>query len=594
MTYTKLEIHHLNIEAGDCTIISVATRDDTTAALTGVQRELWKPKKLVVIDGGDTKRRIIDVYLKQNNLFPESNKIDYLIVSHYHRDHIRGLSASSLLSNEKVKTLIDPGGYNNDGIVTKYSVNVLDDKYFSGYIDESADLRNEVGGRIVNSGDLFFSKNGKEALVLNLADGITMTCLAAGGIVWNPDGEHYDPLASLGMNGLEPNSHSMAFLLRWGAFSYFTAGDMVASVADKIAENFRPWFEQDAGMGTPVTVLKANHHGSTNVSGSGTYNSRTFLDAISPTHVVAPANFHYKLPRKEFFERALNLKSVKKILVVNDWSMLIENTDDLYPTFSQVTNTRESQKISNLFYSKTRSVIHCVSNEPKGDFSFNEDGDQLTPAGDQIWSHKTTPLDSKKKYKNAEIKFSESMAKYIKAIDPGEHSSLVKFFNEIDDGFGGLFIAAYKESGGVFLPDIGGILQKGSPVEFCKEIKEKKKAFLYIGTIGYMKKKDYINIMVCDASEDEKEKIDKMNSMVDFGKDMDPIFENFYQPSSNIRRMSRRIKAETFKDYVAGLREIIREKYKGKLLDDFEQYDPTPDELGELIFEMSKKKKKDA
>ena len=91
----ELQIHHINIEDGDATMIGIY--DNGTHHYTAK----------ILIDGGKSA--------PAKYLLPYLSKIadthfNYIILTHYHDDHYNGLAALGT-GQLSVDSLVDPGGY---------------------------------------------------------------------------------------------------------------------------------------------------------------------------------------------------------------------------------------------------------------------------------------------------------------------------------------------------------------------------------------------------------------------------------------------------------------------------------------------------
>lgn len=92
----SLQIHHINVNNGDATVIAV--KDDQGQYVTKL-----------LIDGGEPSA--------DERLWPYIQSVlgnasfEYVILTHYHADHYKGLLALGKSGKIQAKYLIDPGGY---------------------------------------------------------------------------------------------------------------------------------------------------------------------------------------------------------------------------------------------------------------------------------------------------------------------------------------------------------------------------------------------------------------------------------------------------------------------------------------------------
>src|ERR1044072_3723155 len=98
MSDIGLEIRHLDVHGGDASVIIV--------------KDMAKDERLytVLIDAGaeGSGSVYLEEYLKEHKL----TNFDCMIATHYHADHIDGLSVDSSI---RFKKFVDNGGYNAGG-----------------------------------------------------------------------------------------------------------------------------------------------------------------------------------------------------------------------------------------------------------------------------------------------------------------------------------------------------------------------------------------------------------------------------------------------------------------------------------------------
>lgn len=197
--------------------------------------------------------------------------LDYAVVTHYHDDHMGALS--KVASMVPIRKLIDRG---EDPPPPAYPV-VRDyfafRKQFTGPI-ESLDVGR--GDQIVRV------RTGARSPDFEVRN------VAGNGVVWTGKGteavshfpEGWSKLPKPDQPG--ENDFSLAFLMRYGKFRYFTGGDLAGVVLDD-APAWRDLETPVARAVGPVDVAVLNHHGwldSTNAY---------FLKTLQPRAVVIPA-----------------------------------------------------------------------------------------------------------------------------------------------------------------------------------------------------------------------------------------------------------------------------------------------------------------
>lgn len=293
MARRVVEIHHLNVDEGDCTVIAVRDHRDGK----------WHTVANALIDAGTRGDERIAKYMESMGLLVSdgtNHTIQYVIASHYHDDHHSGFQC---VENSKytISHLIDVGGYNikrkleNNPLVPQGkktpAVLPIYQKWwdwgwtFPGFFDKKCRSGTPVAGieqpRIV------------------LTDDVVLRCYAGNKLVWIPDaiGSTAGKIKRIPLSKSQnsnPNSISMAFLLEYGSFSYFTAGDILGDLATEVAEAV----SAHRGPAAPgVTIVKANHHGSIE------NNPKKFYELLKPNLVAVTAASRWSLPKQEGITR---------------------------------------------------------------------------------------------------------------------------------------------------------------------------------------------------------------------------------------------------------------------------------------------------
>lgn len=246
---TVLEIHHIDVDQGDSTLILIKS-------LKGL---IYKS---ILIDTG-LESKYASKYFDDLEADKNFRPIDILIVTHPDKDHVGG--APDILKNPKYtnpKAIL----YDNGTPFGKY------DTEYDNYLNCAKDkklLRNRPPlGEPVKGGIIFEEY------------GVTLRCLACNGIMSNTyygskmyeeDGPYYfverqEPL-SMGefsadseqqMNEsnypTNKNNLSIALHLQFGYFSYYTAGDLSGQWEEQVAYHINRYYG-------PVSAWKASHHG---------------------------------------------------------------------------------------------------------------------------------------------------------------------------------------------------------------------------------------------------------------------------------------------------------------------------------------------
>jgi competence protein ComEC len=221
-----LEIHVLDVKHGDAQLIVSPTGE--TMLIDGA-REEYAPK--------------IAQYLR--DVLGEA-AVDYLLLSHYHVDHIQGIVP--LFRDEGLvvrKAVLDRGGDRQE----------YDSGHYRGYYDYITDSAHGLRRVRVHPGD-----------AIDMGPQITLDVLAVGDI---------DTRTNVGVPvHQDDNDNCIALWLTFGKFDYWTAGDLSGMESIRYADiesAVIPLLPRE------VDVYRADHHGID-------YNSNPeFLAALNPT-----------------------------------------------------------------------------------------------------------------------------------------------------------------------------------------------------------------------------------------------------------------------------------------------------------------------
>lgn len=289
MSDISLEIHHLDVKGGDATVILV--------------KDLENKKTLysVLLDAGAEQNgsAFMQAYLKTHL----QTRFDCMIATHYHDDHINGLSKKNSL---RFTNFIDNGGY-NDGTGKEPAPNGVGSgtrsDVFSAY---QARIETHILEKKAKRIKIPFVNPTKDTdkqpfrIPLGHKD-INLVCYSANGIL--ADGQNV--LAAQRQKKKRkpnPNDLSLAFVLEWDKFRYFTAGDLSGD------QSWSAYYDIESSLvayltkekvfpADAVSVFKASHHGSEHSNQLG------LLALVNPSTIVVSVNQIKQVPSPIFLTR---------------------------------------------------------------------------------------------------------------------------------------------------------------------------------------------------------------------------------------------------------------------------------------------------
>jgi len=231
----------------------------------------------ILVDAGSRKSSapVIRNYIDQNNT---DGKLEYVIVTHAHQDHIEGFTESdvfkSILTGYEIGTIID------------FPLNTSTSNVFSNY--KTAIAAAEQRGAVHYNALQCFNNEGGAQRVYDLGDGVKLEILYS---------YYYDHTQKNG-----ENDFSVCFRIIQGANQYIFTGDLEKNGEDRLVDYYAQNF---GGLGHCV-LYKAGHHGS--VTSSNT----KLMSAITPEYVFVTAcvgtseytsNNDVKFPSQDFINR---------------------------------------------------------------------------------------------------------------------------------------------------------------------------------------------------------------------------------------------------------------------------------------------------
>lgn len=224
---------------------------------------------------------------------PHAEKVDYMMLSHFHSDHMGEIDHGELTSGRnpdyKLTGLAHVGEWIRFGMA-----------YDRGYPDYNYPTK--IGGAEVDNYRAFLKHHAttygmkQEKFRVGMKDQISLKHnaekysnlfsirnLASNGEVWTGEGDksirYYDLNEKNIQGGQNENTKSMAIRIDYGPFSYYTGGDLTWGVSD--AEGKQINLEAQTGkVCGEVDVCKSNHHAYKDAM------HEEFLEAVKAKHYI--------------------------------------------------------------------------------------------------------------------------------------------------------------------------------------------------------------------------------------------------------------------------------------------------------------------
>jgi beta-lactamase superfamily II metal-dependent hydrolase len=274
-----LQIHQIGGGYGDATLIIAVDESK-------VEGKQWDTC-VVLIDGQSSSEAGAEVWRYSRDtlqvLFPDRKIIDYIIISHLHTDHFRGVQTfidSAKDASWKIgyiglpsQITYNPGGADDDCYLEEVSTtNKSQATDFLSYITTSG----IPNGVIQLKNDLFYKSN-----IANM----TMECIVAGGSTINP--ENGNPYSFL-KDGMVKNENDLSYgwLISFEGFHYITMGDLggpSSSYSDGETYATQYLVGRFKNDNYHLCAYKVGHHGSAKSTASD------FVEKNNPTFPVIPA-----------------------------------------------------------------------------------------------------------------------------------------------------------------------------------------------------------------------------------------------------------------------------------------------------------------
>jgi len=283
-----LDIHHISTGKGECAFVIMP--DGTTmmidAGETGTDKRNFKP------DGSRSSGEWIARYILRMTRHMPAQKLDYILSTHFHDDHMGNVQLSNKKSGNgnyiltgisEVGDLIPFGKIVDRNWPTyDYPSSMVDDPDMKNYISF-------VNWHIANgaTAEQFVVGSNLQFKLLKSAErypNFEIRNIAANGVVWTGvhtnTRSHFPPLDQLVQGEYpEENALNTAIRISYGKCDYFNGGDLVHAYSPGTWKDI----ETPVGLATgPVEVCVANHHAK-DATGEG------FVKAVRPQVFVIQA-----------------------------------------------------------------------------------------------------------------------------------------------------------------------------------------------------------------------------------------------------------------------------------------------------------------
>ena len=294
----ELEIHLIHTGVGEQSFLRFP---DGTTMLVDCGHVVRKPQYVSEIPpmpngsrtGGEWTRRYLERLM-------DSREIDYLMVTHWHDDHTMGIP--DVARSFSFRRFLDHQHPNRRRFWRD-----AEDAGFAAVMDWLGKAK------AAGTEEMAFAVGARNQIALShdaegrFADSFEIRNIAANGVVWDgKDGTRdcaAEHVRTTGIPRVPENMLSSAIRIRYGAFTYFTGGDIEREFKD--AEGRTYSYEGLVGSFVgPVDVCKMNHHGYWNAM------KEPFVRAVRPR---------------------VYLSSTWSTEQVNDRNLPIMTSRDLYP-----------------------------------------------------------------------------------------------------------------------------------------------------------------------------------------------------------------------------------------------------------------------
>lgn len=311
-----LDIHHISTGTGESTFFQMP--DGTTMLVdTGIHGRVFDEKVAKAVPSlerqpGEWVARYIRSLLGETEA-----KLDYVVATHFDEDHIGDVAPdlkrsasgdyqltglSEVVEYIPASTFLDRGYPSYDYPKPLTAEHILNYRKF---------VEHQVAAKGARAERFQAGRSDQITLTRRPADypDFRIQNLAVNGDVWTGKGSeskaHFPPLESLEGKPLpSENASSLAFKLSYGAFDYYTGGDIVGVPVGKMPE----WFDLETPLAQvigPVEVAISNHHAYRDSM------NETFLRRLSP-RVLITLSWSQNHPHETTFPRLISKEILKE------------------------------------------------------------------------------------------------------------------------------------------------------------------------------------------------------------------------------------------------------------------------------------------